>query len=257
MALGCQLAVLFVRHFNVCPFSRNCNTTAIKLQDTHAHTHTISATAHRYTFTYRYIRPWKRKVYALVCYNFDCFHWSSRISSSNNDCISLPRPLATTHTYTHTQTQKQTNTHIRIPTPFSSQDNCAPFCSNFRFIDVHCRHSSEVWCCNCHCKCNWHCNTQKISCVSSTHFYFTVVCVMYFRLSARNLWKTFENVFAIKVPATQNKARFEQNGVHLVYFPLLPCHLPSPISHLPTTNYHLTLFHTTGLSGRVTAAGCS
>lgn len=113
MALGCQLAVLFVRHFNVCPFSRNCNTTAIKLQDTHAHTHTISATAHRYTFTYRYIRPWKRKVYALVCYNFDCFHCSSRISSSNNDCISLPRPLAT-HTYPHTQTQKQKQTHTHI-----------------------------------------------------------------------------------------------------------------------------------------------
>lgn len=57
---------------------------------------------------------------------------------------------------------------------------------------------------------------QQISCISSTHFYFTFVCVMYFRLSAKNLWKTFENVFAIKVPATQTKS-FEQNGVYLVY----------------------------------------
>lgn len=155
-----------------------------------------------------YIRPWKRKVYALVCYNFDCFHCTSNTASAAT-INAAPGGGAAMTTPTHP---------YKIQRHCISQDSRAPFCSNFRFIDVSCiHHCSEVWCCSCCCCNDNKKQKQQISCISSTHFYFTFVCVMYFRLSAKNLWKTFENVFAIKVPATQTKS-FEQNGVYLVYF---------------------------------------
>lgn len=155
------------------------------------HTHT-----HTHTRTHR--AQWKRKVYALVCNNFDCFH-----------CNAVARHTRT-HTYIHSNAYWQANTSS--PSPLPPLSTCPPFVSSLLQIFV------LLMCCLHFCLFAQLCNRKreserekqqrcKICRISSTVYFFASVR---FLLSANKFMKNFSKCCTIKV-AQQTKRQRQRN----------------------------------------------